>query len=159
MITYILITLWVLFLIAVPVVMIFGIKSTSYKFKHFEDIEIPYVTMDIQGNLFNMVVDSGCAVSLLNVPSIRGCELMYQKTDKEVALSALTSDRIESRAINVKFNIGKKEVSEDFYLQNHEDFGNFERMHGITIHGLLGSSFFHKNNCKIDFEKHELIVL
>lgn len=156
MITYILLILWALFIVAVLTILFQ--KISAFEFKDFEDTEIPYITMDIQGNMFNMIVDTGCAVSMLNIPAINKCELLYQKTDKEVSLAALTDDSLESKAINVKFNIGKKEVSEDFYLQNHEDFANFNKWHNIEIHGLLGSSFFDKNNCKIDYGNHSLTI-
>lgn len=160
MISMVLIILLALFLVAMLAGLTYRrLKTSTYKFKDFEVTEIPYITMDIQGNLFNMVVDTGCAVSLLNVPSLKGCELLYKDINKAIDLSAVTSDKIEARGINIKFDIGKKEISEDFYLQNHEDFANFNKMHGITIHGLLGSSFFHNNNCRINYKNHQLEVL
>ena len=130
----------------------------KYKFRHFDAVEIPYVTMDIQGNTMNMIVDTGCAVSLLNIPSLKHCELLYKKVDKEVTLAAITEEKTRAKAISVDFNIGKKKVTEEFFLQNVDDFGNFEKMHNVTIHGLLGSSFFEANKCKIDFKTHSLIV-
>lgn len=160
MIVITLLLLWALFICAVLTYIaqqvINGGKSLD--FKNFEAVEIPYVTIDIQGNLMNMVVDTGCAVSLLNIPSISNCELMYKKSGKSVNLSAITSDRVNSDGITIDFNVGKKKVTEDFYLQNTDDFGNFNTIHGITLHGLLGSSFFEKNNCKIDFKTHQLII-
>ena len=140
MITYILLILWALFIVAVLTVLFQ--KISAFEFKDFEETEIPYITMDIQGNMFNMIVDTGCAVSMLNIPAINKCELLYQKTNKEVSLAALTDDSLESKAINVKFNIGK----------------NFNKWHNIEIHGLLGSSFFDKNNCKIDYGNHSLTI-
>lgn len=156
MITNILITLWALFLVAVFTV---TARSKHYSFQNFEATEIPYVKIDIQGNILNMVVDTGCAVSLLNMPTLSNCELLFKNSNKAISLSALTEDKVDAKAITVDFNIGKKQVTEDFYLQNVEDFGNFQKMHGITLHGLLGSSFFHNNECNIDFKNHRLSVL
>ena len=96
MITYILLILWALFIVAVLTILFQ--KISAFEFKDFEETEIPYITMDIQGNMFNMIVDTGCAVSMLNIPAINKCELLYQKTDKEVSLAALTDDSLESKA-------------------------------------------------------------
>lgn len=160
MIVITLLLLWALFIVAVLTYIAQQVinKGKSLDFKNFEAVEIPYVTIDIQGNLMNMVVDTGCAVSLLNIPSISNCELMYKKSGKSVNLCAITSDRVNSDGITIDFNVGKKKVTEDFYLQNTDDFGNFNTIHGTTLHGLLGSSFFEKNNCKIDFKTHQLII-
>lgn len=156
---YIIILLWALLSLAVLAVSKKYSNGVSHKFQNFGEVDIPYVTMNIQGNPMNMIVDTGCGVSMLNLPSLKGCELMCKLTNKAISLSALTSDKVEARAMNVEFNVGKKKISEDFFMQEHEDFGNFNRMYGINIHGLLGSSFFSKNNCNIDFKTHTLNVL
>ena len=159
MITNIILILWVLFLIAVPILSIINLKSgKSFKFIDFEKIEIPYVTIDVQGYPLNMVVDTGCSVSLLSASAISDYKIDYTKSGKKVDLSAITSDRITSEAVTINFEIFGKEVTEDFYLQDAEDFGNFQKMYGIVLHGLLGSSFFDANKCKIDFKNHCLTM-
>lgn len=155
---YLIVCLWILFIIAVIAGLYDLMKGHSFGFQNFRDIEIPYVTFDIQGNTVNMVVDTGCAVSMLNKRAIAGFELMYRDSGREVSLSAITEDRVNARGITIDFNIGKTQVSEDFFMQDVDDFGNFEKLHGVTLHGLLGSSFFDKNACKIDFKTHKLIV-
>lgn len=159
MITIVLILLWVLLMVAVLIALYRRVYcSNVYEFKDYEKTEIPYVTVDIQGNPMNMVVDTGCAVSLLNIPSISNCELLYRKSNNQVTLSAVTSEGLNAGGILVDFVIGKKKVTEEFFLHDTEDFANFNRMHGIHLHGLLGCSFFEKNNCSVDFKKHRLIV-
>lgn len=158
MITYIILTLWALFIGIVLTIFVqrFLFGNISYDFQNFGAIDIPYVTLDIQGNPMNMIVDTGCGISMLAVPAIKNFELLYKKSNRRVALSAITSDKVEAGAITIDFNIGKHNVSEDFFLQDVEDFGNFKKMYGIEMHGLLGSSFFDANNCKIDFKTHTL---
>ena len=155
----ILILLWILFLISIVVSIVLLHSSTTYEFQDFGNIDIPYITIDIQGNPMNMVVDTGCGVSLLNLQAIKDCELLYRECPRTVSLSAITDDTVHSSGITIDFTVGKKEVSEDFFLRNDEDFGGFMRMYGVQLHGLLGSSFFEKNNCEIDFKNHTLTVL
>jgi len=155
--TYVLLSLWALFIVAVLIIT-FGKSPTVFAFENFDKTDIPYVTIDIQGNLFNMIVDTGCGVSMLNKPSIKDAELLYKKSENKISLSALTPDSVEAGCIVIDFNIGKKKVSEEFYLTEHEDFASFRSLYNIEMHGLLGSSFFDSNNCRIDFENHVLIV-
>lgn len=155
--TYVLLVLWALFVVAVLIIS-FGKSPVVYAFENYGKTDIPYVTIDIQGNLFNMIVDTGCGVSMLNKPSIKDAELLYKKSENKISLSALTPDSVEAGCIVIDFNIGKKKVSEEFYLTEHEDFASFRSLYNIEMHGLLGSSFFDSNNCRIDFENHVLIV-
>lgn len=160
MITNILIILWTLFIIAVSAVMIRNKNHapTLFEFQNFVETGITYVVIDIQGNLLNMVVDSGCAGSMLVKSAIDSCEFMYKKTDDVANFSTITSEKTQAKAINIDFNIGKKKVNENFYVVDTDDFVSFNELFGITIHGLLGASFLEANGCTIDYENHKLIV-
>lgn len=134
-------------------------KGTRYKFSNFpEVVDVPYITMDVQGNILNLVVDTGCGVSLIGSDVFNSMELMYKNTNSSVHLTAITPDNVQSSLIRVDFNIGKKEVYENFGLCEVSDFGNFEKMYGIKIHGILGSSFLDRYKCKIDYGKHQLVI-
>ena len=158
---YILIFLWALFIVAVLAICLKRAfcSDTSFEFQNFEAVEIPYVTIDIQGNLLNMLVDTGCAVSMLTKYALDNSEMLYKKSGRNVALSAVTSDTVNAEGITIEFNVGRKTVSEDVFIHDVDDFGNFMAMHNIQLHGILGSSFFDKNNCQIDFKHHTLNVL
>ena len=161
MITWFFIATWVLLAAAALYVAFDKLcrKGTSFKFNNYPDVvDVPYITMDIQGNLLNLVVDSGCGVSLFGSDVFKDREFMYRKTNSSVHLAAITSDNVKSDLMRIDFNIGKKEVYEDFALCDVNDFGNFERMCGIKVHGILGSSFFDRYKCKIDYSKHRLII-
>lgn len=160
MITNILLLLWILFLLATPAVVLYNkyCLKTSFAFQNFKITEIPYIVLDIQGNQLNMIVDTGCGISMINQQTIEEYNLLCTDSGKSVSLSAVTSDQITANAVTIEFNIGNNEFKEDFFVHNTEDFGNFQAMHGIKIHGLLGSSFFDNYNCKIDYKKHSLII-
>lgn len=160
MISDTLLIIWVLFMVAVPVFAFISsfICKCHYEFKDFNQTEIPYITIDIQGHPMNMIVDSGCSVCMLTAEAVIDNQLEYTMSGKTVNLSAITTDKITSEAITLQFEVGGKDITEDFYIQEIEDFGNFKSMHGITLQGLLGSSFFDKVNGKIDYKNHKLII-
>lgn len=160
MIGYVLLSLWALFIIVCLVEIAKKIvwKRRIFEFQEFDNVDIPFVTINIQGNLMNMIVDTGCGVSMLSESAIKDCELLYRNSDRKVSLSAVTNESVEMNAKKISFNIGKKEVTEDFFIHSADDFGNFRAQYGIECHGLLGSSFFNNYNCKIDYKKHTLTV-
>lgn len=154
MITKVVFLIWLLSVVAIPILI--ARVGHKYYFQRFKETEIPYITLDVQGKPLNMIVDSGCAVCLINKPALEGLE--YEDSGMAIALSALTSDHVDSTSVKISIKIGGKTIGEDFFIQDLEDMGNFKKMHGIEIHGLLGSHFFDTYNCSIDYKKHCLIV-
>lgn len=159
MITAVLLSLWAVFIIVVLITILWkGLGGNTFEFQNFHTTDIPYVTIDIQGNPLNMIVDTGCGMSILCTQAIADCELLYRNSDRKISLSAITSDKVNSDVITLDFKCGKKDITEDFCINDTPDFGNFYAMYGIRIHGLLGSPFFDKNNCKVDYKHHSLII-
>ena len=153
-----LILLWALFLVAVLIILFKTPKKIEFDFQNFGVADIPYITMDIQGHLLNMIVDTGCGISFINLPALEKYNLEYTKTERKASVSALTPDSVEAGAVTIDFFVDTNKVSEDFFIVNHEDMGNFMRLYGIEMHGLLGSSFFDKYNCKVDYKNNKLII-
>ena len=130
-----------------------------FKFQNFGLVDIPYITMDIQGNQMNMIVDTGCGCSILNnIKGNKDIELLYRESQKKTQITALTPETNTMSNIIVDFDVNKKTISHEFCVYDNDDFGNFNAMYGISIHGLLGSDFLDKVNAKIDFKKHTLTV-
>ena len=110
MITTIIITVWLLFVIYVLVSFGYlsfrGIFYKDLAFQQFADpVDIPYVTLNIQDNFLNMIVDTGCAVSLLHDKALQQMELLlpYRESEKRINLTALTTETVQSSSINIDF--------------------------------------------------------
>lgn len=158
--TYVFFILWALLVVAVSMLFLyyFTNRGTKYDFKQYDEFEMPYVTINIQDIPMNLLVDTACTVSMLNKPSFENRELLYQDTGKKMSLTAVTNQEIVSSTIIVKYNIGKKEVEDEFFVQDEKDFGDCQKKHGITIDGVIGAAFLDKYNCIVDFKKHKLII-
>lgn len=155
MIETILILLWILFIAVSLWVAFHCINKHTYEFQHFNRVDIPYITIDIQGNLLNMIVDTGCGISIIRKDVLS--ELEYETSPRNLSLAALTSDSLSSNTVSIPFNIGKKEFTEDFVVYPETDLANFQSQYGITMHGLLGTEFFKATKCQIDFVNHSVI--
>lgn len=158
---YLFFTLWTLLVVAVSMLFLyyFTNRGMKYDFQHYDELEMPYVTVNIQDIPMNLLIDTGCTISMLNKPSFENHELLYQDTGKRLALTAVTSQEVVSNTIIIKYNIGKKEVEDEFFVRNEKDFAGYQKKHNITIDGLIGAAFLDKYNCVVDFRKHKLIIL
>lgn len=158
MIAYIIIILWLVFLTVLVFSAAYTVntKCRSYMFQDTGIVDIPYITIDIQGVPMNMIVDSGGAVSIITASALEG--IAYEKCQRQVSLNAITGESIPSAMVTIPISIGNHEVIGDFIVHDTDDFANFGSMYGITIHGLLGNEFFEKTGCRIDYRKHSVTL-
>ena len=160
MITTILSLLWFLLIIAVIVTVgTNSRKKNSLDFQNFGIVDVPYVTMDIQGKQFNMIVDTACGASILHTKSLMESEIEFNMTGESLNFSSLTDENVRTKAVVVEFELNGMLTSEIFYLYDSDtNFGDFSERYGITIHGLLGSDFLDSHRCKVDYATHKLTV-
>ena len=157
--TFILILLVLFVWAALLVIMFSPTPKSKFNFQKFPEVDVPYVTIDIQGKLLNMVVDTGCGISILHEPILKDKELKFRDSLRQVNICALTDESAHMKSVTIDFEINKKTVSETFFINEAgEDFGGFQKLHGVQIHGILGSEFLDRHNCKVDYKKHQLII-
>lgn len=150
-----------LFLIAIIIAfLVYGWKTTKSKslefpFQNYRKTDVPYIEFPIQGQNFNVLVDTGCAVSIISKVALEG--IRYSESKRKVSLSALTSDSIPSNVVSVPFTLKGENYNEEFVLYDDSDIGGFEVKYGITIHGILSNEFLDKMGAKVDFKRHSVI--
>lgn len=153
----VLITLWGVFLLFVIMAMLYSINKKncqSHIFENWEVVDIPYICIDVQGHQLNMIVDSGAAVSLITESALE--MLNFIKSDRQVSLETVSNESMPTGTFTIPFTINGREIQEDFVAHPTDDFANFNKIYGITIHGLLGNSVFDKTKCKIDYKTHSV---
>lgn len=122
------------------------------KFQNFHKTDIPYITIEVQGKLLNMIVDTGCGMSIISKDV--ASQLSVEESPRQVSLSALTPDSLSPKVVVIPVSIDGREILEDFALYDSDDIANFRALYGITIHGILGNEFFQSTDCNIDYNKH-----
>lgn len=152
-----LVSLWIVFLIVIISMVVRRMLSSSYNlsFQNYGKTDIPYITIDIQGRPFNFIVDTGCGMSIIASEFLDGIE--FRHSQRQIQLSAITSDAINSNVVTIPINVRGKAVDEDFAVYGESDIANFQVHYGITIHGILGNEFFEKTGCQIDYKNHIVV--
>lgn len=130
-------------------------KETIFPFMAFDKTESPYIAFTIQGKTFNMLVDTGCAVSLITKEALEG--IKYEESKRVANLVALTPDSVPSEMVNVPFMLNNTDYVGEFVVYTLPDLGNFEVKYGITLHGILSSEFFRKAGGIIDYKRQAVI--
>ena len=128
----------------------------TLKFQNFHKTDIPYITLDVQGKPLNMIVDTGCGMSIISKDAVDNIDV--QESPRKVALSALTADSMNPKVVVIPVNIDGKQIYEDFAVYEGSDIANFQKLYGITIHGLLGNEFFQNTDCHIDYSNHTVTM-
>lgn len=131
-------------------------QSDTLLFNDFPRTDVPYVTINVQGIPLNMIVDTGCGISIISKDALEYLE--YEKSPRKIQLNSLTPDSLSTEVVTIPFNIGNKSVKEDFAVYSQKDIACFGANYGVVMHGLLGNEFFAKTQCKIDFKKNSLII-
>ena len=154
MIIYVLTFLWCLFVIVLLIVLSRSVLGGDkiYTFNDFGKADIPYITINVQGIDLNMIVDTGCGVSIIT-SDILGC-LSFEESSRRINLEALTPDSLPSNTVTIPITVNNRVVHEDFVVYDKADIANFQANYGIVIHGILGNEFFDKVKCLIDYHKH-----
>ena len=134
-------------------------KNRKFAFNDFDKVDIPYVTIDVQGHKLNMIVDTACGLSILHKKSIETVGLQYTATNSKTNVTALTEEKVALQNVIVPLIINGKEEKVSFSLfESDTNFSDFRTHFGIVMHGLLGSDFLDKYKCVINYKKHTLSI-
>lgn len=156
---YVIIGLWLALVVCIICFLYMYLKKrrgTLLEFQNYGKVDVPYVTLNIQGVPLNMIVDTGCGISIIMEDTLE--QLEFEKSPRRISLSAITSDSINSGVVRIPIEINGKTIPEDFSVYPSADFGNFDALYGIHINGLLGNEFLEHTGCCIDYEKHAIIL-
>lgn len=155
---YVILVFWLLIIAGAvaAIISFFRKRRKVLEFQNYGKVDIPYVVIEIQGIPFNMIVDTGCGISIMSSEALQILE--FKESQRKISLSAITDDAIRSGVVTVPIEINGKTIEEDFAVYPDNNIGNFNTMYGITIHGILGNEFLGKMNCKIDYNKHVIVL-
>ena len=133
------------------------IRSTAkYPFQRWEKSDLPFITVNVQGNSLNMIADSAGAVSIIRKEVLN--KISYEPNSRKINLAALTDDKIQSDVVSIPITINGKEIKTDFVVYDSDDIACFKK-HGIIMDGLLGVEFFKASNGIIDFKSQAVKFL
>lgn len=115
---------------------------------------IPVIAAVIDGQIINLLVDSGANASYLNSTTFKPNDKVTN-TFQTYGIGGV----IDSCACMYPIRIGSFQDDVEFALNDlSQSMDGYHEMYGIRIEGLLGSDFLAKYKCHIDFENLSLII-
>lgn len=155
---YAIIITWLIIVIYATTVLVrfFLNRGRMLEFQNYGRVDVPYVVIDIQGIPLNMIVDTGCGVSILSSEILE--QLEHEESNRRISMSAMTDDSIRANTVTISFKVNGKEIKEHFIPYSNGEIGNFSTLYGIQMHGILGNEFLDKTGCTIDYKKHAIIL-
>lgn len=117
-------------------------------------VEVPYITIDIQGHPFNMVIDSGAEASMITKEALD--IISYEPCTQEIILTAMNGEKVPMSTVTIPVTVNGKEISENFIVHYSDNFCQFKTRYGLVAHGILGSSFLKRVDSFINFKNHSV---
>jgi hypothetical protein len=112
---------------------------------------LPIVTFKQGKNKINLLIDTGSTKSVI-LPSILK-HLEYQELNEEGTIFGMEGNIINTSYVNINFKLYNNDYEETFQVVDMSSaFNAIKQDTGVTIHGILGNSFFENYGYVIDFK-------
>ena len=118
--------------------------------------EIPIVTFTQENVKYNFLLDTGSDISYINSKIVDNSAIKFEATDYKLAgfISAGGLSSSDIKIINIPFEYRKTSFKESFaVLDLTESFAQIKEENGVTLHGILGNTFFTKYGYILDFKE------
>ena len=111
---------------------------------------LPIVTFK-QGKVkFNCLLDTGASKSVINSKILDN--LKYSENENTGTVFGMEGNIINTTFVNINFTHKKKEYTEEFQVVDMSNaFDALKNDTGVTIHGIVGGSFFANYGYVIDY--------
>lgn len=112
---------------------------------------LPIVTFKQGKNKINLLIDTGSTKSVI-LPSLLD---VIKSTDLNEGgtIFGMEGNVINTSYVNIDFKLHKKDYSEKFQVVDMSSaFNAIKQDTGVTIHGILGNSFFENYGYVLDFK-------
>lgn len=112
---------------------------------------LPIVTFKQGKFKFNLLVDTGSTKSVI-LPSLLEV-IKYTELNEKGTIFGMEGNIINTTYVSTTFNLHKNGYEETFQVVDMSSaFNSIKQDTGVTIHGILGNSFFEKYGYVLDFK-------
>ena len=130
------------------------VNKKQVSFKEALDLTgLPIVTFKQEENKINLLLDTGSSKSVI-LPSILNV-FKHEKLNEEGVVYGMEGNIIETVFVSIDFILNNTNYSEKFQVVDMSSaFNSLKQDTGVTIHGILGNSFFEKYGYVIDYKDY-----
>lgn len=128
-------------------------RRLSMSFRESLDLtDLPIITFRQGKEKINLILDTGSSKSVI-IPEVLD-RLIHNKLEGCGTIMGMEGSLKETEYTDIEFYNNSNKYSETFTIVDmSEAFTRLKEMHGVTIHGILGNSFFTKYDFTIDYNK------
>lgn len=125
-------------------------KQVSFK-EALDLTGLPIVTFKQEENKINLLLDTGSSKSVV-LPSVLNV-FKHEKLNEGGTVYGMEGNIIETVFVSMNFILNNNNYSEKFQVVDMSSaFNSLKQDTGVTIHGILGNSFFEKYGYVIDYK-------
>lgn len=125
-------------------------KQVSFK-EALDLTGLPIVTFKQGENKINLLLDTGSSKSVI-LPSVLNV-FKHEKLNEGGTVYGMEGNIIETVFVSIDFILNNNSYSEKFQVVDMSSaFNSLKQDTGVTIHGILGNSFFEKYGYVIDYK-------
>ena len=130
-----------------------GKRINKISFKEALDLaDLPVITLRQGNNKINLLLDTGSTESII-IPSVIE-HLEYEDTGKSGTIFGMEGNAIDTKYVKIDLMYNFINYTENFQIVDMSNaFNSIKQSTGVTIHGILGNSFFEKYGYVIDFQE------
>ena len=115
-------------------------------------VDLPIITFKNNGKKFNFLLDTGANFSTLNHSNLK--DLSYLDLDDVGTYSGVDGIESESSFVMMDVSYNDKVYTDMFQVIDLDAaFDSIKAESGITLHGILGNSFFQKYKYVLNFDE------
>lgn len=128
------------------------VNKKQVSFKEALDLTgLPIVTFKQGENKINLLLDTGSSNSVI-LPSVLNI-FKHEKLNEGGTIFGMEGNIIETVFVSMDFILNNSNYSEKFQVVDMSSaFNSLKQDTGVTIHGILGNSFFEKYGYVIDYK-------
>ena len=128
------------------------VNKKQVSFKEALDLTgLPIVTFKQEENKINLLLDTGSSKSVV-LPSVLNV-FKHEKLNEGGTVYGMEGNIIETVFVSMNFILNNNNYSEKFQVVDMSSaFNSLKQDTGVTIHGILGNSFFEKYGYVIDYK-------
>ena len=130
-----------------------GKRNNKISFKESLDLtDLPVITLKQGSNKINLLLDTGSTKSII-LPIILE-SLEHEVTGEVGTVYGMEGNMVETKYVNMDLMYNYITYNENFQVVDMSNaFNSIKQSTGVTIHGILGNSFFERYGYVIDFQE------
>ena len=130
-------------------------KYTKISFKESLDLtDLPVITFIYGPEKLHFLLDSGANKSVLDERVFNTLNIPLKENATSIPMYGIEGTPTETKICSMTISYKEQDFTSDFCVMDlSAAFDNVKKESGITIHGILGNSFFTKYKYVLDFDK------